>query len=109
MNLSNEIVRVTRRHLPPSLIYALCPWYVSMTMRRVSRLLRLLELLDERNVVALEQDLADLAPFLWRVFLGESDFDGVVDNEVHEFVKTPKLSLNAHTQVLVQPYRDGRS
>ena len=49
---------------------------------------RLLELLDERDVVALQQDLADIAPLLWCVLLRERDFDSVVDNEVHEFVET---------------------
>jgi hypothetical protein len=35
---------------------------------------RLLELLDEGDVVALEQDLADVAPLLGRVLLGEGHF-----------------------------------
>jgi hypothetical protein len=48
---------------------------------------RLLELLDEGDVVALQQDLAHFAPLLWRVLLREGDFNGVVDNEVHEFVE----------------------
>lgn len=55
--------------------------------RGLIRRSRLLQLLDEGDVVALEQDLADFAPLLWRVLLRQSDFDGVVDNEVHEFVK----------------------
>jgi len=82
--------------------------YVSLRLCGVSWRSRLLELLDERDVVALQQDLADIAPLLWCILLREGDFDSVVDNEVHEFVETPQLSLNAHAQVLVQPYRDGR-
>jgi hypothetical protein len=31
--------------------------------------------------------LAHFAPLLWRVLLREGDFNGVVDNEVHEFVE----------------------
>lgn len=88
MNLYNEMVRVTRRHLPPDLMYAPCPSHVSSTVWGISRRSRLLELLDERDVVALQQDLADFAPLLWRVLLCEGDFNGVVDNEVHKFVKT---------------------
>lgn len=51
--------------------------------------LRSLELLDERDVVALEQNLANIAPFLWcTVLLCDRNFHSVVDNEVHEFVET---------------------
>jgi hypothetical protein len=82
-----EMVRTTWHFLSPSLTYAPCS---SCLCERagVSRRSRLLELLDERDVVTLQQDLADLAPLLWRVLLGEGDFDGVVDNEVHKFVET---------------------
>lgn len=54
----------------------------------MNRRLRLLELLDERDVVALQQNLANFAPLLWRVLLCQGDFNGVVDNEVHKFVET---------------------
>lgn len=67
--------------------------------------------------------LTNAAPLLVRLLLGicERDLDRVVDDEVHEFVKAlplistamaafmgsyphPQLSLNAHAQVLVEPY-----
>lgn len=48
---------------------------------------RLLQLLDQRNVVSFQQDLANLAPLLGRVFLRERDFNGVVNDEVHELVE----------------------
>jgi len=66
-----------------------------------------LELLDERDVVALEQDLADFAPLLWRVLLGQRDLDRVVNDEVHELVEASELALDAHAEVLVQPYGNG--
>jgi hypothetical protein len=48
-----------------------------------------LYLLDKRDVVALEQDLPDLASLLWcAVFLLECDFYGVVDNQVHELIES---------------------
>lgn len=77
-------------------------------------------LLNERDVVALEEDLADGAALFGCVFLGQRDLDGIVNDEVHEFVESlalsaffatreitisyTKLSLNAHAEVLVEPY-----
>jgi hypothetical protein len=66
-----------------------------------------LELLDERDVVALEQDLANFAPLLWRILLGQRDLDRVVNDKVHELVETSELALDAHAEVLVEPYRNG--
>lgn len=48
---------------------------------------QLLKLLDQGNVVSLQQDLADFAPLLGRVLLRKRDFDGVVNDKVHELVK----------------------
>lgn len=53
--------------------------------------MRLLYLLDEGDVVALEQDLANLAPLLWGVLFGQSDFYSFVDDEVHELVKSLRV------------------
>lgn len=48
---------------------------------------RLLKLLDQGNVVSFQQNLADLAPLLGRVLLRKRDFNGVVNDQVHELVE----------------------
>jgi hypothetical protein len=101
--------------------HLLCASRVFETSR--SLCCRLLQLLDEGDVVALEQNLSDVAPLLGRLLfrVGQRDLDRVVNDEVHELVEAlsqsatreqlktcalayPELSLDAHPQVLVEPY-----
>lgn len=82
-------------------------------------------LLNERDVVALEEDLAEGAALFGCVFLGLRDLDCIVNDKVHKLVESlvllaglaatemavsyAKLALNADAEVLVEPHRDGGS
>ena len=58
--------------------------------------------LDERDVVALEHDPADLLPRpLLEVHLGR-----VVHHQVHELVEADDVALDARVDVLVEPAED---
>ena len=61
-----------------------------------------LQTLNQRNVVALEENLSELSSRLRVVCLCDLlDFDGVVENEVHELIEALNLPFYPYRQLFV--------
>jgi hypothetical protein len=63
--------------------------------------------LNQRHVVSLQQNLTERSPGLLVVGLRDLlNLHGIVDDQVHELIKTSDLALNADGELLVQPDAD---
>jgi len=73
-------------------------------------ILSLLQSLNKRNIVAFQQDLAQLSSAAIRTVLRVRvllcallHLHRIVDDQVHELIETADLSLDAHAQLLEEP------